>query len=227
VLIDADWQGKPRKLLLHANRNGFFYILDRTDGELLQATPLVDKLTWASKIGDDGRPVELPNQRPTPEGVKVCPALVGATNFFSTSYNPGTDLYYVQTLESCAVFTKRPAEWEAGRGFWGGSTRRIPGESQRKILRAFDIQTGERVWEVAQPGRGATWGGVLSTASGLVYYGDDSGDFTAADAKTGKTLWSFPANQNWRASPITYMFDGKQYLAIASGPSILAFALTK
>ncbi|MBI1356626.1 MAG: PQQ-dependent dehydrogenase, methanol/ethanol family [Acidobacteria bacterium] len=227
VLIDAQWQGKPRKLLVQANRNGFFYVLDRATGELLQATPFVDKLTWASGIDADGRPKMNPNQTPTPEGALVCPSLVGASNWFSTSYNPSTGLYYVQTLESCAIFTKRPVEWEAGKAFWGGSTRRPPNEKNEKILRALDIQTGKAVWQVAQQGNGSTWGGTLSTAAGLVFYGDDSGDFVAADAETGKTLWRFHLNQNWRASPMTYMFDGKQYLAVAAGPSIVAFALSR
>ena len=227
VLVDMDWEGQPRKLMLHANRNGFFYVLDREDGELLRATPLVEKLTWASGIGADGRPIELPNQRPSAEGNLICPSLNGATNWYSTSYNPETGLYYVQTLESCAIFTKRPVEWAAGRSFWGGSTSRAPDETPLRILRAFDVQTGEVKWEVPQKGGGGSWGGALSTAGGLVFYGDDSGDFTAADAETGEILWVFPASQNWRASPITYMFDGKQYLAVAAGPSILSFALTQ
>ena len=99
VLVDVDWQGQPRRLLLHANRNGFFYVLDRTNGALLRAKPFVKKLTWAREIGPDGRPVLNPGQEPTPEGTRVCPAVEGATNWFSTSFNPTTGLYYVQTLE--------------------------------------------------------------------------------------------------------------------------------
>ena len=114
VLVDADWQGKPRQLLLHANRNGFFYVLDRTNGALLLAKPFVKKLTWAREIGADGRPVLNPGQEPTAEGTKVCPAVEGATNWFSTSFNPATGLYYVQTLEKCTVYTKAP-ERVAGR----------------------------------------------------------------------------------------------------------------
>ncbi len=227
VLIDAKWKGEPRKLMLQGNRNGFLYVLDRTDGELLQATPLVDKLTWASGIGKDGRPIEKPNNRPTEEGNLICPSLVGATNWFSTSYNPATGLYYVQTIESCAIFLKHPVDWKAGQGFWGGTTRRAPEDKSEKILRAFDIQTGKPAWEVKQVGQGIGWGGTLSTSADIVFYGDDSGDFTAADAKTGETLWRFPANQSWHASPITYEFDGKQYVAVAAGPSIISFALVK
>ena len=225
VLIDAEWDGEPRKLLVQANRNGFFYVLDREDGELLLGEPFVKKLTWASGIGEDGRPMINPDARPTPEGNLICPSLVGASNWFSTSYNPATGLYYVQTLESCAIFTKRPTEWEAGKSFWGGSTRSAPGEKNEKTLQAIDIRTGKAKWTVKQDGDGSTWGGTLATATGVVFYGDDSGDFVAADAETGEELWRFHANQNWRASPISYSFDGRQYVAVAAGPSILAFAL--
>ncbi len=227
ALVDADWNGEPRKLMLHADRNGFFYVLDRTDGELLQATPLVKKLTWASGIGKDGRPMELPNQRPTPEGTKICPAASGATNWFATAYNPATGLYYVNTQESCAIFTKRPVEWKALGSFWGGSSSRVPGEEMQMVLRAINIETGEFAWELPQPAGNTPRGGVLSTAGGLVFLPDAAGVFQAVDAATGKVLWGFPANQDWRSSPVSYMFDGKQYVAIASGPSILAFALTE
>ena len=225
VLVDAEWEGQMRKLLLQANRNGFFYVLDRTNGKLLRATPLVRKLTWAKGIGPDGRPMMNPNQIPTTEGTRICPALEGATNWFSTSYNPGTQLYYVQTLERCALFVKEPMPWAAGKGYMGGTTRGIPGESAQKVLRAFDVRTGKAVWEVAQEGKGNSWGGVLSTSSGIVFYADDTGEFVAADAASGKTLWHYPANQLWKASPMTYMFDNLQYVAIASGQNVLAFGL--
>ena len=226
VLVDMAWQGQPRKLLVQANRNGFLYVLDRTTGKLLQATPLVKKLTWAKAIGADGRPVLNPNQTPTPQGVKICPSMSGATNWYSTSFNPGTGLYYVQTLEDCAIYTKRPVEWGALRGFMGGSTRPGPDEPPgQKILRAFDLRTGQAVWELPQTGPANTWGGALSTAGGVVFFGDDNGSFSAADAATGKPLWSFMNNQSWHASPMTYQFDGKQYVAVAAGPNIVAFAL--
>ena len=112
------------------------------------------------------------------------------------------------------------------QGLLGRSTRRVPDEKNEKILRALTSRPGSGLG--GQAGRRRrTWGGTLATAAGLVFYGDDSGDFVAADAETGKTLWRFPANQSWRASPMTYMFDGKQYLAVAAGPSIVAFALTR
>jgi alcohol dehydrogenase (cytochrome c) len=225
VLVDADWEGKPRKLLLHANRNGFFYVLDRTNGRLLLARPFVKKLTWAREIGPDGRPVLNPQQEPTREGTKVCPAVEGATNWFSTSFNPTTGLYYVQALEKCSIYQKAAAEWKAGRSFYGGATRRVPDESGQKVLRAIDVKTGSIAWEAPQFGAGHSWGGALSTAGGLVFFGDDSGAFVAVDAANGKPLWRFETGGLWKASPMTYVFDGKQHVAVASGPSIISFAL--
>ncbi len=225
VLVDLDWQGVRRKLLLHANRNGFFYVLDRTTGELLRAAPFVKKLTWAREIGLDGRPVRNPGQEPTREGTFVCPAVEGATNWFSTSFHPGTGLYYVQTLEKCNIFTKNPSEWKAGSSYYSGSTRTPPEDPPRKILRAIDVATGKTRWELPQIGPADSWGGTLATAGGLVFFGEDSGAFTAVDAANGEILWQFQTNQLWKASPMTYEFDGKQIVAVASGPNILAFAL--
>jgi alcohol dehydrogenase (cytochrome c) len=225
VLVDTAWEGQPRKLLLHANRNGFFYVLDRTNGKMLRATPLVKKLSWARGIGADGRPIMTPNNEPTLEGNRICPALEGATNWYSPSFNPLTGLFYVQTLEKCAIFRKTPTEWQAGKGYMAGSSRTAPDDEPQKILRAFDLKTGAVAWELPEIGHADSWGGTLSTAGGLVFFGDDGGALVAADAKAGKPLWSFQSNQVWKASPMTYVFDGKQHVAIASGPNILAFAL--
>ncbi|HEY2015813.1 MAG TPA: PQQ-binding-like beta-propeller repeat protein, partial [Bryobacteraceae bacterium] len=225
VLVDTNWQGTPRKLLLHANRNGFFYILDRTNGKLLLAKPFVKKLTWAKEIGADGRPVKIPGKEPTAEGNLICPALEGATNWYSTSFHPGTGLYYLQTLERCNIYVKQATDWQAGKSFFGGTVRAVPDERPQKILRAIDIQTGRIVWEVPETGSGESWGGVLSTAGGVVFFGDDSGWFSAVDAKSGGRLWHFPLNDLWKASPMTYVFDGKQHVAVASGGSVFAFSL--
>jgi alcohol dehydrogenase (cytochrome c) len=225
VLVDADWQGQPRKLLLHANRNGFFYVFDRINGKLLLAQPFVKKITWAKEIGKDGRPVLNPNQLPTLEGNRTCPAVEGATNWFSTSYNPATGFYYLQTLEKCNIYVKSPMEWEAGKAYFGGSTRGVEGDNPQKILRAIDIHTGKIAWEMPQKGRAESWGGTLATSTGLVFVCEDSGALMAVDATSGKMLWNFQLNANWKASPMTYMFDNKQYLAVAAGSDIVAFAL--
>jgi alcohol dehydrogenase (cytochrome c) len=226
LLVDTNWQGQPRKLMIEANRNGFFYVLDRTDGKLLLAKPFLKKLNWAEGIGSDGRPIlsKLPEQ---PNGdTYVCPGFQGGTNWFSSSFNPSTGLFYFIALERCNVFSKNHGEWQAGKGYMGGSARPAPGESFEKFLRAIDIQTGKIVWEVPQVTTAATASaGAISTASGLVFYGENSGSFMAVDARDGKILWQFPTNQTWKASPMTYMFDNKQYIAIAAGPNIMAFAL--
>jgi len=224
VLVDATWQGKPRKLLLQANRNGYFYVLDRVTGEYLSGTPFIKTITWASGLTKDGRPIVVPNMEPTREGRRVCPSLEGASNWYSASFSPRTGFFYVQTNDKCGVFTRVDQTWEAGKGFMGGTFAAAP-EPARRVLRAIDIQTGKVAWELPQSGNVDSWGGVLATASDLVFFGDDSGAFAAADAKSGKRLWSFQTSQVWKASPMTYVFDNRQMLAIASGPNILAFGL--
>ena len=196
VLVDAPFQGRSRKLLLHANRNGFFYVLDRTDGRLLQATPLVKKLTWASGIGADGRPILTPNNETTEGGTETCPAVRGATNWYSTSFNPGTGLYYVMTVEDCSTYRK------AQDGGYGRVNH--PDDPPKKVLRAIAVDSGRIAWELPMPGNPErNYSGVLSTAGGLVFFGETSGGFAAVDAQTGRPLWHFEANQPWKASPIT------------------------
>ena len=228
VLIDADWQGRPRKLLLHGNRNGFFYVFDRIDGKLLLAKPFVRNLTWASGIGPDGRPVKNPNQEPTAQGTRVCPSQDGATNWFSPSFNPATGLYYMQTFEKCSVYTKRePGEWQSGREYLGGTQRVAPDGSPERVLKAVDMRTGAVVWELPQPGPANSWGGTLATSTGVVIFGEEGGALMAVDAVKGKPLWSFPTNQSWHASPMTYLFDGKQYIAVAAGSNIISFGIVE
>ncbi len=225
LAIDAPFRGKPRKLLLQANRNGFYYVLDRFTGEFLLGEPFVKKMDWADGIDEKGRPRIRASATPTPEGTKACPNVVGATNWFSSAYNPAMQFFYVMALESCGIFTKSDAWWEPGKSFYGGGTRRVPGEKPERFLRALDMQTGKLVWEIPQIGSGAGWGGVLSTAGGLVFFSDEAGAFAAADAKSGKLLWHFYTNQPWHASPMTYAVDGKQYVAVASGANFISFAL--
>jgi alcohol dehydrogenase (cytochrome c) len=226
VLVDTTWEGQPRQLMLHANRNGFFYVFDRRDGTLLLAKPFIKTLTWASGIGKDGRPIKLPGQEPSPTGTKVCPSQDGATNWYSPSYNPATRLYYIQTFEKCSIYTKRDqGDWESGKTYLGGTQRTASDPTPQRILRALDIQTGAVRWELPQHGPAYSWGGTLSTSTGLVIFGEDGGALMAADAVTGKPLWMFQTNETWKASPMTYMFDGKQYIAVAAGGNVIAFAV--
>jgi PQQ-dependent dehydrogenase (methanol/ethanol family) len=223
LVIDREYRGRARQLLVQANRNGFLYVFDRTNGELLLAEKFVDRLTWASGIGKDGRPILIPGADPTREGNKACPSVLGASNWMSVAYSDQTKLFYLQTLEACFVYVKPP----------GWNRKEIELEPGQKILRAIDLETGKRVWELPQTGPADSWGGVLSTAGGLVFFGEDSGAFAAADAKTGKDLWRIQTNastalgdgHSWRASPMTFMAEGKQYVAIAAGPNILCFGL--
>ena len=224
ALVDAVWQGQPRKLIVQANRNGFFYVLDRTNGQYLLGSQFVKDVTWATGLDAKGRPIVVPNMEATTAGKRVCPSLDGASNWYSTSWNPTTKLYYVQTNDKCGLFTRVDSPWEAGKGFMGGSFSPAPEPAQR-LLRAIDITTGKATWALPQTGDAASWGGALSTAGGVVIFAEDSGALMAADATTGKPLWSFQTNALWKASPMTYMFDNKQYVAIAGGSSIIAFAL--
>ena len=218
VLVDAKFQGSDRKLMLQANRNGFLYVLDRTNGKLLLGTPLVKKLNWASGIGSDGRPELLPANLPTKAGVKTCPAVRGATNWYSTAFSLNTQLFYAMTVEDCSVFR------QSGRGGYEGY--RDPNDPGQRYLRAYDISTGKVVWENPQVGsQEANYTGVLTTAGGLVFYGETGGAFAAADARTGKILWRFQGNQSWRSSPMTYTINGRQYVTTVSGATILTFAL--
>ena len=201
VLVDTTYQGKPSKLLLHADRNGFFYVLDRMDGRVLLAKTFLKRVDWASGIAADGRPVVK-----DPSG---CPS--DAANWDAAAFSPETRLYYFMALEECV----------------GDKPGGYPDQTGQRFLRAVNIDTGEVVWEVPQPGaaRAKTWTGVLATAGGLVFYGKPNGGFDAVDQKSGQTLWHFPTNVRMKAPPMTFAVEGKQYVAVAAGPNILCFGL--
>ena len=224
LLIDEEFQGRPRKLLIQGNRNGFFYVLDRTNGQFLLGEPFVNQ-TWADGMDDTGRPIVRPNTDPTEEGTDVCPAIRGATNWWATSYHPGTKLFYLLAHESCMTYTKNDRDWERGRSWLGGTARLSEDSPNQKFIRAIDIQTGAIAWSYPQTGKAQTYSGVLSTDGNLVFFGEDSGAFAALDAETGDPLWHFQANQDWKASPMTYMVGGRQYVTIASGLGFWTFSL--
>lgn len=225
MLVDAPFHGQQRKLLVQANRNGFFYVLDRLTGRFLMAEPFVKLLTWARRIGPDGRPELVPGYEPTVEGARVCPSVGGAANWQSTAFDPGAGLYFVMAQESCNIYSKSDEWWEAGQSFYGGGTRRSPTDKGGKFLRAIDLQTGRLAWERPEAGPGSTGSGVMATAGGLVFYGDGSGAFVAVNAKTGAPLWHFNTGQPWKAGPMTYAVDGQQYVAVAAGGNIISFRL--
>jgi alcohol dehydrogenase (cytochrome c) len=225
MVVNAEWQGRERKLLLQGNRNGFFYVLDRTNGELLRATPFVKRLTWATGIGTDGRPLLAAGWEPSEEGTQVCPSMDGATNWMSTAYNPSTGLFYLMALEKCNVYRKTAEWWKRGESFYGGAVWDADGDPPQKYLRAMDLKTGRIAWERPQTGPGEGWAGILSTTSGLLFYGDESGALVASEAATGKPLWHCALNARWKASPMTFRAGGHQMVAIAAGSNVVAFAL--
>jgi alcohol dehydrogenase (cytochrome c) len=224
ILLDTEENGVTRRLLAQANRNGFFYVLDRTNGKFLRATPFVEKLTWAKGIDATGRPI-LSGLIPTAQGAPICPGIDGATNWFSPSYSPDTGLFYVMALESCNLFLAKPKEFVKGETFYNTGTKLAPREGMQKILFALNLSDGRRAWSYSQVGKGNSWGGVLTTAGGLVFFGDDSESFEAVDAKSGQVLWHFHTGQVFRASPMTYAVNGTQYVAIAAGSDILCFSV--
>jgi alcohol dehydrogenase (cytochrome c) len=226
VLIDANEDGTMRHLLLQANRNGFFYVLDRTTGKFLRATPFVKKLNWANGIDASGRPI-LSGRIPTANGTLICPGIDGATNWFSPSYNVETGLLYVIALESCNQYFAAPREFVRGETYYNTGTKLPPGDHPQKILLALSAKDGKAVWSYPQVGQGNSWGGTLTTAGGLVFFGDDSDSLEAVDAVTGRPLWHFNTGQRFRASPMTYDVDGVQYVVIAAESDIFTFALAK
>ncbi len=225
MLVNAEFRGKPRKLLLQGNRNGFFYVLDRLTGELLLAEPFIKNMTWATGVGKDGRPILVPGNVPTYEGTKTCPGPAGATNWPSGAFNPETSQFLVLAQESCAIYTKADEKFEYGKSFYGGSTRRAPGDSGQKFLRAIDIQTGKIAWEIPNIGGGILESGLMATAGGLVFYGNNSGDFIAADSRNGTLLWHFNTSMAFKAGPMTYTIDNQQRIVIAAGSTIFSFGL--
>jgi alcohol dehydrogenase (cytochrome c) len=224
VLVDLTYKGRSRKLLAQANRNGFLYMLDRTNGEFLSATPFVQKLSWAKEIDAHGRPV-LTGARPTAEGTEVCPSFDGATNWYSPSYNPNTHQFYFLALEDCGTFFVKPEKFEEGREYYATGVRRSRGTKAEKILLAFDLDTGKFAWKYPQVGERNSTAGTMSTATGLVFFGDNAQALEAVDGKTGTPLWHFTMGQSIHASPMSYTALGKQYVAIAAGTDVFSFAL--
>jgi alcohol dehydrogenase (cytochrome c) len=225
VLANIEIAGKPRQVLLHPNRNGFFYVLDRVTGKFLCATPFVEKLDWAKGIDSSGKPIEVPEMEPAPGGRRICPSVRGASNWMSPTFDPLTKMLYVPTLEQCDVYTSATQSPEPMKDLAGGGSESIPGEPGKFYLRALDPETGKRVWQYPMPGHTDSWTGAVSTAGGLVIFGDDDGSLVAVDAKTGKYFWHYYMGQNLIASPITFAVNGKQYVSIAAETDVFTFGL--
>lgn len=222
ILLDTQFRGQLRKLLLQANRNGFFYVLDRTNGRFLHGAPFISKLNWASGLSPEGRPILVPGIEPSVEGSKTCPSTAGATNWPSPAYNPGTGLFYLIAQEGCGLnfrVSNKPGA--------GGSYLESPheGEEWQLFVRALDGLTGKTVWDYKQVGSFHYGPGVLSTAGGVLFAGEHKGQLTALDARKGSVLWNFNTGALITSSPISYGVNGQQYIAISSGPNVFAFSL--
>jgi len=223
VLADLTFNGRPRKVVMMANRNGFFYVLDRLTGEFLLGKPFVNT-TWAKEIAPDGKPRVLPDQEPTETGTVTCPDWYGGTNFMSPSYDATRRLFFVTVRETCARFISRPsATQKVGDRTMGGTVQIVTEPKRAGGLRALDPLTGERKWEIMYGDAG--WAGVLATAGGVVFSGDHTGNFFAADSKTGQKLFQFQTGAAIFAPPTSYAIDGRQYVVIPSGSTVTAFSL--
>ena len=224
VLVDAKFQGYMRKLVVTANRNGFLYILDRTNGKFLFAKKFIMSENWASGIDNKGRPISL-GLVPDEKGVKVCPSYGGGTNWYSPSYDPQTSIFYFRSNEGCTVFTAKTEPFEQGRSYYSTGQRGAPVSDEAingSWINAFSLSRLDFAWRDKQIGGGSA--GVLSMAGGLIAFG--AGDrFEIDDARTGKPLWSFGLSQQVHASPMSYGINGKQYLAVAAGDTVYAFGL--
>jgi alcohol dehydrogenase (cytochrome c) len=223
ILIDIEFDGRPRKLMLFPNRNGFFYVLDRVTGEFLRGTAFA-KQTWAERIDENGRPIRIPGMLPNEEGVLVYPSVNGAANWWSNTYSPRTELLYVVTYDGADTFYIGEDEYVPGEMFVGGAPERyVPQETYASMIRALDPRTGDTRWEF--PLQPKTQSGLLSTASDLVFGGSVDGYFYALDAVNGSELWRINVGGEVKAAPISYMVGNVQYVTIAAGNSILTFAL--
>jgi alcohol dehydrogenase (cytochrome c) len=224
ILIDAVYRGAARKLLVQANRNGYIYVLDRTTGNFLSATPFVEKLNWSKGIDAEGKPV-LTGIEPTAAGTRVCPGYSGATNWFAPSYSESTHSIYFMALEECETYFFKSQSFHEGQGFYSTGVKHIPSETSQKVLVAFNLDTDSIAWKYAQTGAARSSAGTMATAGGLVFFGDDAGSLEAVDGGSGKTLWHFNTGQEISASPMSYAIAGRQYVAIGAGSNVFSFAL--
>jgi alcohol dehydrogenase (cytochrome c) len=221
ILVDAAVGGRPRAIVATANRNGFFYALDRKSGEFLFGEPYA-KQTWAKGLDASGRPMLVPGMEPSEKGTLVYPSLQGSTNWASPAYSPKTGLFYVPVREMGSYYFKADVEYQAGTYYTGGSERRLDEESWGAV-RALEVKTGRTVWDFRLPT--PSWAGVMATAGDLVFSGSNEGNFFALDATNGKALWQFQTGGPIRSGPISFLANGRQHVAVAGGHVVFVFAV--
>ncbi len=223
ILADIEYEGATRKVMMWANRNAFYYTLDRETGEFLVGKPYA-KQTWAEGLDENGRPIRLPDTFPTEEGVVVSPSVGGGTNWWSPAYSPQTGLFYVNAFDGEDRFFKRDEDYIEGENFMGGGGVGVrPNETYHSAIRAIDPTTGDRKWEF--PIQPRSTAGVTTTAGNLVFSGAVDGYVFALNAETGEELWHMSVGARVHAAPMTYAVDGKQYVTIAAGNVIFTFGL--
>ncbi len=225
ILADLTIAGQMRKVVMFANRNGFYYTLDRTTGKPIVAKPFVTT-TWAKEIGADGRPVLLPGHVPNEKGSVTCPDLIGGTNFWQPSFDPATRTFFVNAREVCMIYYAWKPEYKAGERFTGGAGQRVASKESPAYgaLRAIDPATGERKWEFKY--LTPSTAGLLTTASGLVFTGDADGNVIALDSRNGKLLWRYQMGAPLHGtSATTYMIDGRQHVLVPAGTTLTAWSL--
>jgi alcohol dehydrogenase (cytochrome c) len=222
VLFDSNVTRRGRKLVAMANRNGYYYVLDRQTGEFLSATPFI-KQTWSDGIDPKGRPFARADAAPTIEGTLVWPGSDGGANWYSPSYSPRTQLFYQAAKEMSSTLYKRPAEYKDGAAYMGGRERVRNGDDAYGAVRAWEATTGKLKWEfklLSQP-----QAGLLSTAGDLVFGGADEGNFFALDAENGKLLWDLQLGGPIRTNPMSFSIDGKQQVETVAGSALFVFGL--
>lgn len=223
VLVEGVVKGKKRRLLITAQRNAFYYVLDRDTGEFLEGGEFA-KQTWAKGLDDKGRPIPLPNTTPTPQGNYVCPDAAGTANWGSPSYDPKTGFLLVSVREACANYTSMTKSPVPGEGYTGGGVEVDPKVGTPGFVRALEATTGRRKWDFPlHVGSSAT--GVVATAGGVAFASSNDGNLIALDANKGTYLWHYYTGANIISSPIAYAVNGKQYVAIASQSAIFVFGL--
>jgi alcohol dehydrogenase (cytochrome c) len=223
VLVNAMFHGQMRKLLLHADRNGFYYVLDRETGKFLSGKAFA-KQTWAKGLDDSGHPIVIPGKDPTPDGVYVCPDSTGATNFAAPSYDSKSTTFFLAVRETCAVFTSRTREPRPGTGYTGTGQTVDQEIVSTGAIRALDALTGNVKWNFPLK-EGSNAAGVLATSGGIVFAASRDGYLIGLDSSNGKPLWYYQTGGMIRSSPMAYAVDGKQYVAISAGSTLITFGL--
>ena len=223
ILADIEYQGSTRKVMMWANRNAFFYTIDRETGEFLEGEAYATQ-TWAQGLDPNGRPIPTPGMAPTYEGIMVSPPIVGATNWYSPGYSQQTGLFYVTSFDGEQEFFKRDEDYEEGERFTGGGGRyNQPMDAFHSSIRAINPATAEIEWEFPIMPRSSA--GITTTAGGIVFTGSADGYFFALDAASGEELWHISLGARVHAAPMTYAIDGQQFVTIASGNVVYTFGL--